>query len=352
MKTKWDKPKAIVRWTLIFLLSSSAAFASTPPYEPSADRAVEIAKRSRDRIERNGQDLKTSSDALFTGFAQQISDLQKLIDTRQQLESSGFLTKGDPDGDARRAHLNSKILMEVGELKEGCDSHLDSLLRALERFDRAVADSLVDSQATRSINSNYELSIQQYLKQEKTRFSQAAGDAQSLLEQFQDAETERDKKRLLKKYKRAKKRLVQIEQRRKLYEARMKVAAMNHKITGLIRERIREQGHDIPSRFRDIMAGLYNTFAKITPVAEIGGTGKPEFLSGLGFANVDQMQETLNIVDGAISKLGTVLDSMVDEVIGGLGDIQVVSDGNMTTESFSAEEEMEFLRNQRQGWSS
>ena len=40
------------------------------------------------------------------------------------------------------------------------------------------------------------------------------------------------------------------------------------------------------------------------------------------------------------------------EVLEGFGEIQVMKDKNLTTETFSAAEEMEFLRKQRQGWDS
>ena len=100
------------------------------------------------------------------------------------------------------------------------------------------------------------------------------------------------------------------------------------------------------------MADLYNTYSKIIPIAEVGGTGKPEILANLGFNNVEELRETLDIVDGAIGKLGVVLDDMVNEVLAGLGQIKVVKDSSVATESFSIEEEMEFLSEQREAWNS
>jgi hypothetical protein len=145
----------------LFLFPTQSSPAATNTGTEDADRAVEIAKRSRDRVERNSNNLKASSQAVFTEFAERTATLQKLMDTRNALEAAGFLTKGDPEGDARRAHINGRILTEVGELKKVCDKNLDSLLFSLESFDAAVADSLVDTQATRSINSNYELTLDQ-----------------------------------------------------------------------------------------------------------------------------------------------------------------------------------------------
>ena len=276
---------------------------------------------------------------MFKAFAERTVVLQKLIDTRERLAKSGFLNKGDPDGDARRAHINGKILLEVGELKKVCDKNLNSLLHSLQRFDDAVAGSLVDCQATRSMNSNYELTLERYLKQEREHFEQASNDAQAALEDYQDAIDPKVKARLLKKYNRAKTRLIRTSQRRNLYEARIKVANMNQKISGIIRERIREEGGDISSKFRKLTADLYNTFSKITPIAEVGGTGTPEILGNLGFGNLEQLRETLDIVDGAIGKLGGVLDDMVNEVLAGLGEIKVVKDSSLPGKSFSIEEE-------------
>ena len=321
--------------------------------EGTADRAVQIARQSRERVERNGKRLKASSHGLFKEFAARTVELQKLIDTRGQLEKAGLLTKGDPEGDIRRANINARIIKEVGELKKVCDGNLDSLLQSLDTFDEAVSSSLVDTQATRSINSNYELSLEQYLKQEKNRFDKAALDARTTLDAYRDAGgDEALKKRLLRKYNRAKKRVLQIAQRRKLYEARIKASEMNQKISGLIREKIREDGHIIAGKFRQVMADLYNTFAKIVPIAEIGGTGSPGMLSNLGFSNVEEVHKTLDIVDGAIDKLGNVLDDMVNDVLTGLGEIRVVNDSIVEGKSFSLEEEVEFLSRQREAWNS
>ena len=315
-----------------------------------SDRAVEIAKQSRNRVEQDSKALKNASHDLFKDFAERTVELQKLIDARDQLEKSGMLEKGDPDGEARRAHINGKILMEVGELKNVCDTHLGTLLNSLERFDNTVADSLIESQATRSINSNYELALNQYLSVEKKRFNQASEDAGKLLESYQNETDERKKERILKRYNIAKKRLLQIDQRRRLYEARVKASNINQQITGLIRQKIRDEGSEIPSKFRTLMSDLYTTFSKITPVAELGGTGSYDMLSDLGFSNVSEITQTLDVVNGAIGKLGGVLDDMVDDVLSGLGEVKIVNDGSVTTESLSMEEEMEFLQKQRESW--
>ena len=345
---KWQ---AIGTGLVLVLVAATTGYGSVPSVNiGEADRAVEIARQARDRVEISSKGVKASSDILFKEFAERTAELQKLLDTRMNLENAGLLAKGDPMGDARRANINGKILIEVGELKKVCDKNLDSLLRSLENFDRAVASSLVDSQATRSINSNYEVALDQYISQEKTRFERAAEAAQEALDNYQDNQDDKEHKRLLNQYKRAKKRLRQIEQRRKIYEARIKVASMNQEISGMIREKIRADGNDVSSRFRAVMTDLYNTFAKIIPVAESGGTGSPEVLASLGFNNIEGFKNTLDIVDDATAKLSKVLDEMVNDVMAGLGEIKVMDEQGFSAGALSVEEEMEFLRQQRQNW--
>jgi len=341
----------IILGLVMVIAAASISYASVPSVEiGAADRAVEIARQARDRVEISSKGVKASSDVLFKEFAERTAELQKLLDTRVNLENAGLLAKDDPMGDARRAHINGKILVEVGALKKVCDKNLDGLLRSLENFDKAVADSLVDSQATRSINSNYEVALDQYINQEKTRFEDAVEAAQEALDNYRDNTDASQHKRLLKQYERAKKRMLQIEQRRKIYNARIKVAAMNQEISGLIREKIRTDGNDVSSRFRAVMTDLYNCFAKIIPVAESGGTGSPEVLANLGFNNIEGFRNTLDIVDDATAKLSKVLDEMVNDVLTGLGEIKVIDEQGFSSEVMSVEEEMEFLRLQRQNW--
>jgi tetratricopeptide (TPR) repeat protein len=316
----------------------------------SPDRAVVIAKKSRDRVERNGKILKASSNELFQAFAERTEALQELIDTHKSLESAGLLKKNDPDGRARRAHINARILLEVGELKKACDINLDNLIHSLNSFDKAVATSLLDSQATRAINSNHELAIKDYLRKEKQRFQKASEDAEKALDEYQSATDPRMKQRLKNRYMRAKKRLHNLDQQRKRYETRMKIASKNQQITGLIREKIRNTGNSIPDRFRDVLADLYTTFAKVVPVAEAGGTGTPELWENLGFQNLEEMSKTLDIVGDATGKLNQVLDAMVDDVLAGLGQIEVINDSPYSGEMLSVEEEMEFINKTRMAW--
>ncbi len=328
--------------------SITPALAVTSGYD--ADRAVEIAKRSRDRIENSGKVLKETSQQMFTEFAKRTGELQKLLDTHQQLESAGMLSKSDSLGRARRANINARIISEVGKLKEVCDNNLDNLLSSLELFDRAIADSIVDTQSTRSINSNYELILKNYKKREQERFLEAAETAEAMLEKLRATNDPAEKKRIAGKFKRLKMRLNQIRQRRLVYESRLKVAAMNQKISGKIREKIREDGEDVPTKFRSVMAGLYTTFAKVVPVAETGGTGFAAAMENLGFENISELSDTLEIVDASTEKLNTVLDKMLKDVIGDLDGIQIVDDKAVKNGAISFEDEMEFIAKERAAW--
>ena len=135
--------------------------------------------------------------------------------------------------------------MEVGSLKRVCDANLPALLAALDAFDDAVAASLVDSQATRSINSSYELALDAYLKQERSYYERAAQDAEAALNEVQSSGDPRQRELAERRYKRSKQRLVQIGQRRQLYEARLRAAEMNQQVRGVIREKIRGEGHSV-----------------------------------------------------------------------------------------------------------
>ncbi|MCG8683752.1 MAG: hypothetical protein MI892_02685 [Desulfobacterales bacterium] len=339
---------------IISALIMAIAFSITPAWAVTsgydADRAVEIAKRSRDRIENSGKVLKETSQQMFTEFAKRTGELQKLLDTHQQLESAGMLSKSDSLGRARRANINARIISEVGKLKEVCDNNLDNLLSSLELFDRAIADSIVDTQSTRSINSNYELILKNYKKREQERFLEAAETAEAMLEKLRATNDPAEKKRIAGKFKRLKMRLNQIRQRRLVYESRLKVTAMNQKISGKIREKIREDGEDVPTKFRSVMAGLYTTFAKVVPVAETGGTGFAAAMENLGFENISELSDTLEIVDASTEKLNTVLDKMLKDVIGDLDGIQIVDDKAVKNGAISFEDEMEFIAKERAAW--
>jgi hypothetical protein len=344
------KVMRVVFGVLFLMCWISVADAAKTPDVSNADRAVEIAKKSREKVERSGKMLQSSSNDLFKAFAESTVELQKLMDAREQLDQAGFLSKDDPEGKARRAHINAKILTEVGQLKLICDQNLDNLLQSLDSFDRAVADSVVDTQATRSINSNYELALNRYLKQERKSFDQTMKNAEEALAAYQDSTDPAEKKQLKKKYDRIKKRMVKIAQRRKLFESRIKVAQMNQQITGLIRDKIRQDGAEIPEKFRSVMSGLYTLFAKIVPVAEAGGTGSPDYLANMGFSNLTELNNTLGVVESSIAKLDGVLDNMVNDVLNGFDGIQIVDETGMTGAALSVEDEMDFIYSQRDQW--
>lgn len=349
----YDRLKyAMIQFIVVIALLIGELFAASYVLSSTgdADRAVEIARRSRDRIENNGEMLKASSGKLFSEFAARTGELQRLIDTRKHLEEAGMLDKKDPLGRARLANINARIISEVGRLKGVCDRNLDELLISLDNFERAIADSIVDTQATRSINSNYELILKNYTQKEKSRFLEAAAGAEALLEEMRTVQDPVVKKRLLAKYSRIKKRLGQIRQRRLMYEARLKVAAMNQKVSGIVREKIRNQGHDLPTRFRAVMAGLYTSFSKVVPVAETGGTGYGSSLENLGFSGINDLSETLDIVEASTDKLNKVLDRMVEDVVGGLENIEIVDHAAVKSGAVSIEKEMEYLARERAAW--
>ncbi len=74
----------------------------------NADRAVQIARQSRDLVEASSKGVQSASENLFRQFAQRTLALQKMLDTRRELEAAGFLNKNDPDGSARLAHIKKK----------------------------------------------------------------------------------------------------------------------------------------------------------------------------------------------------------------------------------------------------
>jgi hypothetical protein len=340
------KPIISVLTALVF-----GALAATPSSAATtADRAVTIAAQSRDRVESSGAMLKDASRTLFEDFAARTATLQTLIDTRNALEKSGLLDADEPEGAARKGHINAKILAEVGALKEVCDRNLGELLAALDSYDQSVAQSVIDSQATRSINSNYELKLRQYLTAEQGRFEKAEVQARRLLEEYRLATDELSRQRILDRYKRAKQRLDRTAQRRTLYETRAKVAQVNQQLTAKVRDQLRMNGNEIPRRFRAMLAALYGTFSRVTPAIESGGINTPAALARLGFSNLSEIDETLSVVNASIGKLNELLDGMVEEVAGGLGKVAFIDDPEVTTDTFSVEEEMEYLRNQRQAW--
>lgn len=320
----------------------------------AADRAVEIAKRSRDRIETSGSMLKKSSQAMFSEFAKKTAELQRLLDTRQRLEAAGLLSRDNPKGRARRANINARIILEVGYLKEVCDQHIDPLLISLAFFDRAISESIIATQATRSINDNHELNIKNYKKSQAHRFNQTADYAEELLNRIMGAKDPRVKKRLLKRYRRVKTRLNRIKQRRKLYESRLRIAVTNQVLSEKIRKKIREHGEKIPKKFIAVVSNLNNAFYKVVPIAETGGTGFADSLNGFGFSNLQKLSETLDIVSDSTKKLDGVLNEMVNDVLQGLDGIKHVDGvdgGTNNTEVLSYEQEMEFIGKERTAWS-
>jgi len=73
-------------------------------------------------------------------------------------------------------------------------------------------------------------------------------------------------------------------------------------------------------------------------------------MANLGFPNVEELRNTLAVVNDATDKLGGVLDGMVNDVMAGLGEIRVVNTSGINSDNLSVDEEMEFLRQARIHW--
>lgn len=312
----------------------------------AVDRAMEIAKKAKNNVEFSGNELKSVSDKVFKAFAEKTAELQKLMDTRKNLEEAGLLDSDDELGKARTRNLNAKILGKVAELKEIADSHLSSLLFALERFDQTVAEAISDSQATRSINSNYELNANNYLKKEKEIFAEAFENAEQYLKECDNGRNQAACER----YHRSKQRLERIKQRKKLYEARMLVVSNNQKFAELVRDQIKKKGPMVSSKLRKLLSNLYITFSKISPITPVVGKDSSAVFESAGFANMEKFLDTLGVVDDSLDKLNTELDTMVDGILEGFGNIAKVEGKFVTKEQFSTEEELSYLNKMKQEW--
>jgi len=320
----------------VMIISNSSA---------AIDRAVQIAKKARDDVEYSGKNLKYASDKVFKAFAEKTSELQKLMDTQKHLEQAGLLDSNDKLGIARKRNINAKIMECIGELKQICDENLDELLSALDRFDRTIVNSISDSQATRSINTNYELSLDKYLKKAKNRFEIAMKNARNYLRQCDNGKN----KRACENYKRAKIRIQRINERRKLYETRMMVVTNNQKLSNAIRKQIKNKGFVISSKLRGLISKLYITFSKVSPMTVSMGNNPEASFGSIKIGSLDEFSHTLEIVDNSLSKLNNYMNKMVNDVVGGLSNISEVS-GDYSPQQFSTEEELQYLQNMRKQW--
>lgn len=342
-------PGRIRRYASIGVLAMSmtgACFAtSLAAVEQSSDKAIRIIKQSHDRMERSSQNLMASTKPLFQEFAERSVELSKLIDARKQLEEAGLLVNGDPDGDARRVHIDAKILTETGELKKFCDSHLGGILNALANYDRAVINSVSDSQATRSLIGNRELAMEQYITKRSEAYAEAIQEASATLEALQNEIDPQKKKRLQKRYNNAKKRLNRHEKKKKLYESRLKMTENTAKLSKLMRDNIRDSGTEISATLRDQLLELYQAFENAVAIVEIG----PEMMSSGSYdlASMNELQQMANVTGPSITKLSNMLGQMTDDMINQLTtgfENAAIKSG----ESFSIEEEMNFLRTARE----
>ena len=318
----------------------------------TADRAVEISQNAKNQVERSGMRLKKAADVLFKEFAQRTAELQKLINTRKELKAAGLLDKDDPQGRLRLSHLNAKILSQVAELKKAADHNLMPMLDSLEAFDSVAAKSLADTQATRTINNNYELLLANYLDGEKVRFDHAAREAEEALECTQNAETDQEKKRCQQHYLRSKTRIEKVMTRKKVFESRLRIAEINQKVASKIQERIKEEGGSISSKFREVLTKLYLAFGQIVPVAVMGGTDPGSAWGNAEFKSLTEMSSVLDTVDDSLAKLSMVIGEMVGDVTKDLDNVQVVAGNEVSGGSISFEDEMDYLRTAKESFES
>ena len=326
-------------------LTGTCLVTSQAAVEQSSDKAIRIIKKSHDRMERSSQNLMASTKPLFQEFAERSVELSKLIDARKELDEAGLLVKGDPDGDARRIHIDARILTETGELKKFCDSHLAGILTSLANYDRAVVNSVADSQATRSMIGNRELAMEQYIAKRSAAYAEAIQDASATLEALQNETDPAKKKRLQRKYNSSKKRLNRHEQKKQLYESRLKMAENTEKLSKLMRDNIRDSGTEISETLRGQLLELYQAFENAVAIVEVG----PEMMSSGSYdlASMNELKQMANITGPSITKLSNMLGQMTDDMINQLTngfENAAIKSG----EEFSIEEEMNFLRTARE----
>jgi len=331
--------KKITGFVLLIFFINSIAYATI-------DRAVQIARKAKNNVEYRGKHLKAISDKVFREFALKTSELQKLLDTRKHLDQAGLLDSNDHMGKLRKRNLNAKIIANIGELKEICDNNIDALLSALDTFDRTVVQSIVDSQATRSINTNYELNLKEYIKRSSVRFDNAMQEAEKLL---YDCNNGKDK-RSCEKYNRSKLRLQRINETKKLYQTRMIVTTNNQKVSEAIRDQIKSKGFRISSKLRQLLTKLYITYSKVSPITVSDFGDSSSKFDSINFNELDAFSNQLEVVDSSITKLNGVMDSMVNEVIGGLGNISEVNGKFVNAAQISTEEELIFLQKLKKEW--
>ena len=240
-----------------------------------------------------------------------------------------------------------EILVKIGELKEMNDRQLSSLLNALDRFDRTVAEAVVDTQATRSINKNYELSYQQYLKRENRNFNEAIRNAGALI-----ADCENGNRSACNRYKLVKTRIKRMEERKKLYALRVDAAKFNQKMSENIRNLIKEKGREIPWKLRNTLSKLYIAYSKVVPIASTVYQGKEPF----SIPQLEKLSYNFEVMEDAAEKLASVVDGLVSDVIKGWEEKyrEFGPEGKVASltgrESINTQEELEWLENMKNQW--
>lgn len=310
---------------------------------PSGDRAVDISKNARERVNRSGKQLVSSSKAFFSAFAAKTGELQDIIDTKKSLQESGMLDSNP----AIEPNLNARFMTAVGGLKEACDTHVQELQQSLERFEETIGQAIADTQNVKAINSNYELALSEFKKKEQEKYDEAEKRAMKLLEACEDGDQS-----ACRRYRSVKSRLMSIAQQARMYSTKVKIAQVNQQLGAALRTKIRNDGPEIAYKMRDMLTQLYASFHKIADIMEIGGPDLKRCLTEgiFGGLSTDELNANLDLATQSIGKLSAHIDSMVDSILADLGGMQSPAAGvtqNMAGAQMSAEEELNALNNLR-----
>jgi len=81
---------------MIVLALAPVSYATAYSETSSGDRAVDIAKKARDRVERNGKRLKASSHSLFKEFAERTVDITEAHRYPSTIGQGRFFSKRRP----------------------------------------------------------------------------------------------------------------------------------------------------------------------------------------------------------------------------------------------------------------
>jgi len=290
------------------------------------DRAIRIIQQNKQKVEQSGKILKKTTDEFGKEFAEKIGEIQFLINLKRDLERQGELDQ------PRRQVIDGQILVKLGELKKITDKHLPSLLSTLDYFDRTVAEAVIDTQAARSINTDYKFNYKQYLEMEKRRFDETYRKAEEVLRMCNEGN-----ENACERYRRIRMRLERMAQRKALFDMRIRVATLNQIISEKIRNTIKNEGGAIGSKFRNTLKKLYLVYLKATPLVYWWRSNE-----GFSVQTLEKLSSNLQILDDSIEKLLVVIDRIVDNLLRDLSNVKELPQLS-DTKILSTEEELKRL---------